>query len=983
MAIIKEYFDVTTKYINEQGEKTLVLFQVGSFFEVYGLFDQKEKSYSKSNIYDFSIICDMVISEKKINKIDNKNIVMAGFGLSQIDKYIKKLNDEGYTIVVYIQKPKNGSFIRELSEIISPGTYFKDDVNCLSNITCCVWIEMIHKSKYIIDDTIIFGVSTIDTITGQTTFTQFSTNYIYNPSTYEELERQISIYNPKECILISTLSTNEIHTIIEYTGLSKKKTIIIHPNENGKYSEESKRCEKQIYQKEVFQRFFPDTSLEVLEETFKTTVYALNSFIFLVDFMYQHNPYLVQYINYPKMRYTENVMTLANHSLRQLNIIDDMSDDGKNKSLSVFLNNCMTQMGKRRFINRLHYPYVDKSELIKQYNFTEYLLSNDYWDFFREKLRNMCDIEKFIRELVFRKAKPNSFIRVLQDIKKTKDILKNFKDKEMNHWLIENNIQDIKEDIKVLDSLFSDSIDTTISITEMSVEKMSTLPIESIRFFKKGVFSELDALYDKSLSSTKSLIDIQNELSKLIGIKEKKEGQYVKIHEMPKTPPLLTTTKRRSLILVEQLKKHKKISILINDSPVTIDFSDINVSTYGTNKKDVCILCDTIERLTIDIFQSKEDYSNKLIEYYNEFIDKVLRNKDKIENMIRMISLIDNEQNKCFIAKKYNYCKPTIEDSEHSYFDFTGIRHPLIEFIQKNETYVTNDLSMNERHKGMLLYGTNAVGKTSFLKSIGISIIMAQCGLYVPCETFKFKPYTKIFTRILGNDNIFKGLSTFAVEMSELRTILMNSDSNSLVIGDELCSGTESDSARSIFIAGIERLYKNKATFMFATHFHEINDYPEVKNIEYLSMKHMEVVYDNKENKLVYNRKLKDGPGNNMYGLEVCKALHLPDDFLDRAHEIRRNYNSKDTSILSKNRTIYSKDKIKGLCEICKIKQGEDVHHLKYQKEKNENNYIDGHHMNHPANLINICNECHNKIHKNNDKYIIKKTSNGYELVKE
>ena len=108
------------------------------------------------------------------------------------------------------------------------------------------------------------------------------------------------------------------------------------------------------------------------------------------------------------------------------------------------------------------------------------------------------------------------------------------------------------------------------------------------------------------------------------------------------------------------------------------------------------------------------------------------------------------------------------------------------------------------------------IGKTSFIRAVGISIVMAQAGLYVPCSSFFYKPYDKIFTRILGNDNLFKGLSTFAVEISELRTILTLSDENSIVIGDELCSGTESDSAE-VFYGRVEWLHNSKSTFMFAT----------------------------------------------------------------------------------------------------------------------------------------------------------------------
>ena len=101
-----------------------------------------------------------------------------------------------------------------------------------------------------------------------------------------------------------------------------------------------------------------------------------------------------------------------------------------------------------------------------------------------------------------------------------------------------------------------------------------------------------------------------------------------------------------------------------------------------------------------------------------------------------------------------------------------------------------------------LLHGTNAVGKSSLIRSIGISVILAQAGCFVPCTTFRYKAYHTVCTRILGNDDIFKGLSTFAVEMSELRTILRSADQYTLVLGDEVCSGTETSSAVSICAAG-------------------------------------------------------------------------------------------------------------------------------------------------------------------------------------
>ena len=192
--------------------------------------------------------------------------------------------------------------------------------------------------------------------------------------------------------------------------------------------------------------------------------------------------------------------------------------------------------------------------------------------------------------------------------------------------------------------------------------------------------------------------------------------------------------------------------------------------------------------------------------------------------MIYSLKHIDVYNNFVFLSKKYNLCKPKIsplKQKENSYIKAKKMRHILIENIEKNEIYVPNDVHIghNENNLGMLLYGTNAVGKTSLIKSIGICILMAQSGCFVPCESFEYCPYKYIFTRIIGNDNIFKGLSTFGVEMSELRVILKNCNKNSIILGDELCSGTEIDSALSIFLSSLMTMTQQESTFIFCNTF--------------------------------------------------------------------------------------------------------------------------------------------------------------------
>jgi hypothetical protein len=326
------------------------------------------------------------------------------------------------------------------------------------------------------------------------------------------------------------------------------------------------------------------------------------------------------------------------------------------------------------------------------------------------------------------------------------------------------------------------------------------------------------------------------------------------------------------------------------------------------------------------------------------------------------------------------------------------MRHCLIEKIQQNELYVANDIALGNSFEGsngldgqglngILLYGTNAVGKTSFIRALGISVIMAQAGLYVPATSFEFYPYKYIFTRIIGNDNLFKGLSTFAVEMSELRTILRLSDERSLVLGDELCSGTESISAASIFVAGIQMLEKKSCSFIFATHLHEITNYDEITSLHNVGCKHMSVIYDKEKDLLIYDRKLKDGPGTNMYGLEVCKSLNLPQDFLDLAHNIRMKYNPESNSLLDQKSSHFNAKHIKGFCEKCNKKMATEVHHLQYQQDADDKGIIKNNedgltfHKNHPANLLSICEQCHDEIHKSDKKMKKVKTTKGVIVI--
>jgi DNA mismatch repair protein MutS len=992
MALIKEYFELTNKYKEDYGENTVLLMQVGSFFEVYGI--KINTTIQGSRILDFSVICDLNVVEKNVC-VGKDHVVMAGFKDTHVDKYVRKLQDAGFTVVVYTQDQASKNTKRSLAGIFSPGTYFSNDSAKLTNNLTCIWIEVIQTKLIAKGKFVVVGLANIDIYTGKTSIFQFKEVYLHNPTTYDELERFLSIYNPSEAIVISNLPEKEMDDAIQFANLSCSPIhkIPIHSEKRNPFIQQAENCEKQIYQKEVLQKFYSIPDFDVFFQNFYENNVATQSFCFLLDFVYQHNPHLVHHISEPIFENCSNRLILANHSLKQLNIIDDHQYQGKYSSVLKMLNECLTPMGKRRFAYYFLNPTTEVAFLQKEYNIVEHVLTKyeTYIPFLKLHLPDIKDISKWERQVFLKKITPKSFHQLHQNMLKIKEIHDFImQDSTIDFYLRcsggqhDGTCNSIIQDCTDIAAFISSHLDLSLI-----AENESLIQNGELNFILSGVNAELDEKTRLLKESELRLETIRVYLNELI-LDKGKTTDFIKIHETEKNHFTLLCTSRRCKLLEESLSSVPVETVL----SYTLDGVKTTFA-YKTGKKQFqyrtqtasnnSIVDDTIAQICNTISTIKVSLKDKIVLVFNQFIEKFEAYQSKMENVIHFITCIDMLYAKAYLAKKYNYCKPVLANGDKSFFTAKGLRHCLIEQLQTNEIYVCNDVSLgNGQVDGILLYGTNAVGKTSLIRSIGIAVIMAQAGLYVPCAEFVYKPYHYVFTRILGNDNIFKGLSTFAVEMSELRTILRLANRNSLILGDELCSGTENTSAVSIFVAGIQRLHDFKSSFIFATHLHEIVDYEEITSLESVKLNHMTVVYDKEQDMLIYDRKLKDGPGDSMYGLEVCKALSLPQDFLQSAYSIRTKYHREKGSILSLKTSHFNSKKVMNLCEKCGKNMGTEVHHLQHQKDANADGIIavgsSPVPTNSLANLVTLCEACHDEFHKKNARHKKVKTSKGYIL---
>jgi len=1014
MSLTDEYFRLSGEYAHKYGTKTILLMQVGSFFECYSKTDSAG-NITDVNMKEFCAVCDLNCS------ITNGRC-MAGFPFScnfrdySLERYVKKMQELGYTVIVYVQDGQGSNTTRSLHCIYSPGTFFSNDsdsVVVLSNNTCCFWIERVNTGS--VGSKIIMGMSNIDIFTGRTTCFEYESeiNARHNQTTYDELERFVSSFNPNEVIIISNLSASDIQDIINFANIRacanpvhlidiqsaqlSSSAQLQHP-----FYIQAKNCQKQTYRKEMLGKFFSFHVCNSIFQSYSAYEFAIQSFVFLLHFIHEHNPHLTHKITEPEFENKSDRMILANHTLEQLNIIDASNKSDKFSSVYRLLNKCQTPMGARRFHYRLLHPSFNINSIQREYDITEYLLleqsdqsggkyGKKYLKW-RAALENIKDVEKLHRKIYLGKIYPRSLYILYTNLEIINEMYEGLKrDQTLLKYL---NADANPERITEICAKIKKEIDSHFNIEKCkSIDSLEfDLNYEEC-FVKPGVSKELDDTFIAHEDGCSIFETIRAHCNDLVALGEKtaaaggKEKEFVKRHETEKSGPSLQTTERRSKLLLDQISKRVKAkqqistlsysSIIGGGALTTFEFDLSLLQFVKAGSSTVTLIHEKIHGACGSIIQTRSKIRDEIGAVFGAFVGSLKEHQETFQTVISFVTDVDLMQNQAHIACTYNYCKPTIStgaqetagSSSGSFVDARDIRHCLIERINEDELYVCNDVSLGGvKEGGMLLYGTNAVGKTSLIRALGICIVMAQAGLYVPCSAFTYYPYTNIMTRILGNDNLFKGMSTFAVEMSELRVILKCADENSLILGDELCSGTEIDSAISIFVAGLQKLHALKSCFVFATHMHEIVDYEEIAQMQLnggLVTKHMAVAYDRVRDALIYDRKLRDGAGPSMYGLEVCKSLHLPDDFLKMANDIRLKYrDKKQVGDLNFKSSHFNAHKIKGICELCKQNLGEEVHHLQHQKEANENDFIQHFHKNHPANLMTVCELCHLKMHE-------------------
>lgn len=602
--------------------------------------------------------------------------------------------------------------------------------------------------------------------------------------------------------------------------------------------------------------------LNMLKNQFKITISTLNEIEELPIYKYIYEEiddiryietikHLLTYINNTQKRNlshlqkakiieNKNFLKMNIHTKRNLELTETLRLKQRNYSLLWLLDKTKTAMGSRMLKQMIENPLIDINEINRRYDTVDTLLKEFI---IKEDLSNLLfevyDLERLSGRIAFGSCNARdllqlkSSLRVLPGIK---EILT-----KINYY----------KNIETLDEIYQ--------LLEHSIHENPPMTIKEGYIIKEGYNSELDELKNLRKGGKDFIAKFEAEEKERTGIKTLKVG-YNKVFGY-------------------YIEVSKGMTNLVKDE-------------YGYERKQTLSNC---ERYISPILKEKEalilNAEEKIIELeYQLFIeirDKIKEYIPRIQEIAKVISEIDVMQSFATITEENNYVRPTITTDRN--IRIINNRHPVVEKVIEGD-YVSNDIIMDDKTDILLITGPNMAGKSTYMRQLAITVIMAQAGCFVPASEATLPIFDAIYTRIGASDDLVSGESTFMVEMKEACSAVKGATINSLVLFDELGRGTATFDGMALAQAIIEYISNIKCKTLFSTHYHELTDLEESLN----NLRNVHVSAKEENGEVIFLHKVEDGSIDKSYGIHVAKLASLPDSLIKRADQILNIYENKE-----------------------------------------------------------------------------------------
>lgn len=536
----------------------------------------------------------------------------------------------------------------------------------------------------------------------------------------------------------------------------------------------------------------------------------------------------------------EHFLKLDYFSKTNLELTRSIRTGKKQGTLLWLLDETKTAMGGRLLKQWIDRPLIQKRQISARQAMVSSLL-NAYFERMdlNETLTKVYDLERLAGRVAFGNVNGRDLIQLktsLMQVPQIRQLLTGINQGEWNDLLV---------DMEPMNDL--------VTLIEKAINDEAPLQITEGNVIKDGYNEQLDQYREAMRNGKTWLAELEAREREATGIRTLKVG-YNRVFGY-----YIEITKS-NLANLEEGKYERKQTLANAERFITPELKKLETLILEAEEKSVAL-----------------EYT-LFLEVRNEVKKAITR----LQKLAKSLSATDVLQSFATVSERYQYVQPLMEVGTHN-LQITEGRHPVVEKVLGHQEYIPNSVHMSPNEMLLLITGPNMSGKSTYMRQLALTVIMAQMGCFVPAESAELPIFDQIFTRIGASDDLIAGQSTFMVEMMEANQALRHATPNSLILFDELGRGTATYDGMALAQAIIEYIHKNvKAKTLFSTHYHELTvleeSLPQLKNV------HVGAVEQNGE--VVFLHKLMDGPADKSYGIHVAKIAGMPTDLLSRAATI-------------------------------------------------------------------------------------------------
>jgi len=629
------------------------------------------------------------------------------------------------------------------------------------------------------------------------------------------------------------METNKDELIGELINLQARE-IIIGPEIEPKQFENLKALTAVTVSQET------DTTIAPIFQYLVKGHNQLEAFGRLTNYLLKTQKNSLDHLQPVKLTRNKDYLRIDYNSRRNLELTETIRSKSRQGSLLWLLDKSKTAMGSRLLKSWIERPTIEKHRLEKRHDIVSAFLANYM---IKEELKRLLDGVYDLERLVGRVAFGNANARDLYQLQTSLEKIPAFKDllQGLPVPAIQNDLDDLGDCQELAETL------------SRAIQENAPLTIKEGGMIKDGYSPELDQ-YRYIIDHGKEwLMELEAKERAKTGIKNLKIkfnkvfGYYIEI------------SKANLSSIPENAGYERKQTLVNAERFITPELKEKEEMILGAEEKSIQL-----------------EY-----ELFTELREAVKMEIPKIQHIAKVVAYFDVLQSFATLSEENRYVRPTLNTEHH--LNIEDGRHPVVEKVLKDTPYVENDVKMPENLDILLITGPNMSGKSTYMRQVALTAIMAQIGCFVPATKAELPVFDQIFTRIGAADDLVSGHSTFMVEMIETNHALEHATKDSLILLDEIGRGTATFDGMALAQSIIEHIHDHVgAKTLFSTHYHELteleNACPRLENRHVTAKEH--------NGQLLFMHKIKAGPSDKSYGIHVAQIAKLPDSLIDRAKNL-------------------------------------------------------------------------------------------------